>query len=266
MKRIFPYVLGVLALLPTIAFSSAASAQTLQPHRALYRVELANPGDSTAIADARGLIGFEWRASCQSYVTSQRFFTRFVTSDGIASESDVVFAAEEAMDGSSFTFDLADSVNGQEVDHVVGTAGEGEVHFTQPTYQRVDLPEGTIFPTEQSARLVSSALAGQQFLESRVFDGGDETEIYDTVARIDATDSLYLPHPESEGANRLSPLRSWFVSLSYYDIGDVLGAPTYEVSYRMFSNGIIDELHMDYGDYAFDARLVQLEFLDQPSC
>jgi hypothetical protein len=264
MKRIFPYFLAALALSPFM--TSAAWSQTLQPHRALYRVELADPGASSAISDANGLIGFEWRASCQSYVTSQRFFTRFVTADGNASESDVIFSAEEARDGSSFTFDLADHVNGQQIDHVVGTAGEGELHFTEPNYQRVDLPEGTIFPTEQSARLVSSAVAGQRFLESRVFDGGDETEIYDTVARIDPTDSLYLPRPESEGANRLSPLESWFVSLSYYDLDDEQGTPTYEVSYRMFSNGIIDELHMDYGDYAFDARLVQLEFLDQPSC
>lgn len=266
MKRIFPYVLGVLAALPALTLSVAATAQALQPHRALYRVELANPGDSTSISDASGLIGFEWRASCQSYVTSQRFFTRFVTTDGTASESDVVFSAEEAIDGSSFTFDLADHVNGRQIDHVVGTAGAGEVHFTEPAYQRVDLPEGTIFPTQQSARLVASAIAGQHFLESRVFDGGDETDIYDTVARIDATDSLYLPHPESEGANRLSPLQSWFVSLSYYDLGDELGTPTYEVSYRMFSNGIVDELVMDYGDYAFNARLVQLEYIAQPSC
>jgi len=254
------------ALLVTFAFTVPAAAQALQPHRALYRVELANPGDSASLTDASGLIGFEWRAGCDAYTTSQRFYTRFVTTDGAASESDVVFSAEEALDGSTFAFDLADSVNGQVVDHVVGEADADQVRFSQPLPNHVDLPAGTIFPTEQSARLISSALAGQRFLESRVFDGGDENEIYDTVARIDPTDRLYLPQPQSQGTNRLSPLQSWFVSLSYYDIGDTLGAPSYEVSYRMFSNGIIDELLMDYGDYAFNARLVQLEYLDQPSC
>ena len=261
MIRIFP-----LAIVLGLMMSAAANAQVLQPHRALYTIELASSGESTALSDASGLIGFEWRASCESYSTSQRFFTRFVTSDGAASESDVVFSAEEAIDGTSFTFDLADSINGEVIDHVAGEAGEGEVQFTRPAYERADLPPDTIFPTEQSARLVASAIAGQAFLESRVFDGGDETEIYDTVARLDETDRLYLPHPESDGLNRLSPLRSWFVSLSYYDIDDRFGAPNYEVSYRMFSNGIIDELYMDYGDYAFDARLMQLEYLDQPSC
>ncbi len=261
MKRIF-LLAGVLGL----ALHSAAMAQALQPHRALYRVELAHTGQSTSISDASGLIGFEWRASCDAYSTSQRFFTRFVTSDGTSSESDVVFSAEESRDGSSFSFDLADRINGEVIDHVAGEAGGGSIQFSLPNYQRLDLPPGTIFPTEQSARLIASAIAGQRFLETRVFDGGDETEIYDTIARIDETESFYLPHPESEGANRLTPLRSWFVSLSYYDLNDDTGAPNYEVNYRMFSNGVVDELLMDYGDYGFNARLVQLEYLDHPSC
>lgn len=261
MLRIFPWAVGLCLVL-----STAASAQVLQPHRALYRVELAQSQDSVGISDASGLIGFEWQAGCEAYSTSQRFYTRFVTTDGISSESDVVFSAEEAADGSSFAFDLADSVNGQVTEHIVGRAGEGELRFSQPEYERIDLPSGTIFPTEHSARLVASAVAGQRFLETRVFDGGAQDEIYDTVARIDTADNIYLPHPQSEGATQLSPLESWFISLSYYDIGDEFGAPNYEVSYRMFSNGIVDELYMDYGDYAFNARLMQLEYLDQPSC
>lgn len=261
MRRVFPWV-----LLLTLSFVPAAWAQMLQPHRALYTVELAASGEGNGISDASGLIGFEWRAGCEAYTTSQRFFTRFVTSDGTSSESDVVFSGEEAVDGSSFSFDLADSINGQVIEHVAGEAGDGELEFSRPNYNRVDLPPNTIFPTEQSAQLLASAIAGQQFMEARVFDGGNETEIYDTVARIDQSDSLYLPHPESDGLNRLAPLESWFVSLSYYDLGDDLGAPNYEVSYRMFSNGIVDELFMDYGDYAFNARLMQLEYLDQPSC
>lgn len=258
-------MLRVLLVL-SLFLGTAASAQVLQPHRALYRVELADSATSAAIADASGLIGFEWRASCDVYSTSQRFFTRFVTAEGVASSSDIVFSAEESVDGSRFTFDLEDSVNGEVIAHVVGEAGNGELSFTEPTLHRRALPPGTIYPSEHSARLIASAVAGQQFLETRVFDGGTEDEIYDTVARIDETNRLYLPHPESEGAARLAPLRSWFVSMSYYDIGDTFGMPTYEVSYRMFSNGIVDELYLNYGEYAFNARLVQLDYLDQPSC
>lgn len=261
MLRYFTWGLGLCILV-----SSGAWAQELQSHRALYRVELADSATSTAISDASGLIGFEWQASCDAYSTSQRFFTRFVTSDGTASNSDIVFSAVESLDGSVFTFDIADSVNGEIIEHTVGEAGHGELALTQPSLQRHDLPPGTIFPTEQTARLIASALAGQRFLEARVFDGGAEDDVYDTVARIDPPTGIYLPHPESEGTTQLVPLRSWFISVSYYEIDDTFGVPNYEVSYRMFSNGIADELRMDYGEYAFSARLMQLDILDQPSC
>ncbi len=248
------------------SFSSQAAAQVLQPHEALYEVELAESRGSNALSDASGLIGFEWQASCEAYSTSQRFYTRFVTTEGLSTTSDIVFSATEQMDGSSFSFDMADSVNGHVVEHRVGEASEGQLSFTLPDPQSGDLPPGTIFPTQQSARLIASALAGQRYLETRIFDGGAEDEVYDTVARIDPVEGIYLPHPESSGSTSLMSLQSWHITMSYYDIGAEATTPNYEISYRLFSNGIVDELRMDYGDYVFFARMMQLDLLDQPSC
>ena len=169
MLRVFPWAIAL-----CLFVSAAASAQVLQPHVAIYRVELAHSTPSTAIADASGLIGFKWQASCDSYSTTQSFFTRIVTAEGVASDSDIVFSAEESIDGSTFSFDIADSVNGVVIEHLVGVAGDGQLSFTQPGPQRRELPPGTIFPTEHSARLIASAVAGQRFLETRVFDGGTE--------------------------------------------------------------------------------------------
>jgi len=245
--------------------AAPAWAQELQPHSSIYRVDLAPGGDASGIADPSGLIGFEWSASCEAFTTSQSFFTRFTTTEGLTTNSDVVLTATEAVDGSSFEFDLADSVNGQVIDHVVGRAEAGQLQYSMPG-GRHELPTGTIFPTQHSSRLISSAIAGQSFLEVRVFDGGAEDEIYDTVARIDEATNFYLPHPQSVGAVQLASLQSWIISMSYYDMDDPFGEPTYEITYRMFSNGVVDGLHMDYGAYAFNARLMQLDYLDQPSC
>lgn len=259
-----------LSLALSMALGNQAVAQQtalgLQSHSALYRVELAESRGSNSLSDASGLIGFEWQAGCEAHSTSQRFFTRFVTTEGLSSTSDIVFSATESIDGSRFTFDMADSVNGQMVEHHVGEAGGGQISFSLPDPQRGVLPPGTIFPTQQTARLVASALAGERFLDARVFDGGAEDEVYDTVARIDPVEGMYLPHPDSTGLAGLTQLQSWYVSMSYYDIGADVTTPNYEISYRLFSNGIVDELRMDYGDYAFYARMVQLDLLDQPSC
>lgn len=241
-------------------------ADVMQPHRALYRVELADASGAAGLNDASGLIGFEFTASCEAYISSQRFYTQFVTSDGISSTSDIVLSAEEARDGSSYSFDIADHVNGQRTDHVAGQAEGQVIRFTAPIRHLGDLPDGTIFPTENTALLLEAAMAGEGFLETRVYDGGEEDEVYDIVARIEVLDTMYLPRPGSEGADALVRLPSWSISQSYYELQNTDGLPHYEVSYRMFANGIVDELVMDYGEYAFRARLVQLDYLDQPSC
>lgn len=243
-----------------------AFGQALQPHRALYRVELADATASMGLSDANGLIGFEWTESCEAYVSSQRFFTRFVTSDGISSTSDILLSSEEAIDGSRFTFDIADRVNGNIVDHVAGDVDDNIIRYSLPIRQLGDLPSGTIFPSAQSVMLLQSALAGQEYLETRVYDGGEEDEVYDIVSRISGLEGMFLPHPDSEGVTQLADLASWAISMSYYTLSNEDGLPHYEVSYRMFSNGIIDELVMDYGEYAFRARLMRLDYLDLPSC
>lgn len=245
---------------------SVANAQDLAAHRALYEVELADSRGASSLADASGLIGFEWQASCEAYETSQRFFTRFTTTEGLSSTSDIVFSASEAVDGSSFSFDIADSVNGRVIEHTIGRVGDGVIFFTSPDPISGNLPAGTLFPTQQSAQLIRSAMAGQTYLETRIFDGGAEDEIYDTVATIYPSPDDYLPHPEADGTVQLMSLQSWYVTMSYYDMGARGTLPNYEISYRLFENGIVDSLRMDYGDYAFMARMVQLEMLDQPDC
>ncbi len=243
-----------------------AAAQALQPHRALYRVELADSTASTGIMDASGLIGFEWTASCEAFISSQRLYTRFVTTEGLATSSDILLNSEEALDGSSFSFDIADRINGNVIDHVAGDVEDNIIRYSMPIRQLGDLPSGTIFPTAQSALLLTSAMAGQEYVETRIFDGGDETEVYDIVSRISRHNEFFLPHPDSDGVTLLAPLQSWFVAMSYYTLENVDGLPHYEVSYRMFNNGVVDELLMDYGDYAFRARLMQLDYLTPPSC
>lgn len=258
--------LGLLCLALGMGATGNAAAQQLQAHIALYKVELADARGATSLADASGLIGFEWQASCEAYSTSQRFYTRFTTTEGLSSSSDIQFSAEEATDGSSFAFDITDSVNGRVSEHTVGQVGNGVITFTSPDPARGSLPADTLFPTQQSAQLIAAALAGQTHMETRVFDGGDEDEVYDTVATIYASPRDYLPHPESEGAVGLVSLQSWYVTMSYYDIGGRGTLPNYEISYRLFSNGIVDEIRMDYGDYAFSARMMQLDLFDQPDC
>ena len=59
---------------------------------------------------------------------------------------------------------------------------------------------------------------------------------------------------------------SWRVVMAYFDPEENGVAPDYEQELRVFANGVIDELVLDYGDFSLDAELVDLEALPAPDC
>jgi hypothetical protein len=60
---------------------------------------------------------------------------------------------------------------------------------------------------------------------------------------------------------------SWSVRLAFFAAGDQAGAnPEYELALDLLANGIARSMLLDYGDFAVDARLVQLQALPRPRC
>jgi len=47
---------------------------------------------------------------------------------------------------------------------------------------------------------------------------------------------------------------------------DVAAEPEYEQEMRLFANGVVDDLLLDYGDFTLDAELVDLVALPPPQC
>jgi hypothetical protein len=57
------------------------------------------------------------------------------------------------------------------------------------------------------------------------------------------------------------------VRLAFFAAGDQGSAnPEYELALDLLGNGIARSMLLDYGDFAVDARLVQLQALPRPRC
>ncbi|MBC8131251.1 MAG: DUF1849 family protein, partial [Rhizobiaceae bacterium] len=66
---------------------------------------------------------------------------------------------------------------------------------------------------------------------------------------------------------RLSGLQSWRISESYYNSdSDPDGMPVFQTSYRLYENGVSDELTLDFGTYAFEGVLSRLDLFDGTAC
>ncbi len=65
----------------------------------------------------------------------------------------------------------------------------------------------------------------------------------------------------------LDAIQSWPVVVSYYDQNQKKdGLPSYEVSFRMYANGVSRKLQLDYGTFSLNGELTAIEFLKTKPC
>ncbi|MEQ8166430.1 MAG: DUF1849 family protein, partial [Alphaproteobacteria bacterium] len=64
----------------------------------------------------------------------------------------------------------------------------------------------------------------------------------------------------------LPDIGRWNVQIAFYDPDNRNGAPDYEMSVRLFENGVAEAMVLDFGNFTVRASLEEFEFLPEPAC
>jgi hypothetical protein len=126
---------------------------------------------------------------------------------------------------------------------------------------------GALFPTEHTLLLIERALAGDQFVSRKVFDGAT----VENAGQITAVIGPQLQSGASDKVEKLpkSPLLnrpSWRVRLAFFPADSRAEQPDYELGMRLLDNGVSQDMTLDYGDYVIRAKLDDIEPLPHPGC
>ncbi|MEQ1652334.1 MAG: cell envelope integrity EipB family protein [Hyphomicrobium sp.] len=268
---------AILALLfPVSAYS--ADAVHFAPHRAVYDISLAKSASGSGVAGMTGRMVYELSGSaCEGYTQNMRFVTRMSNQDGAETINDLRNSSWEEVAGKRLRFSTTQYANEDIVEASQGDvkrdapSAASSVDLVKPAKSRFPLPANTFFPMQHAEALIKSAKSGQKIFSAIVYDGSEKgTKIYLTNAVIGK--------PEAPGARkdlasmkdgaRLAALRSWPMSLSYFESGkdnqDV--PPAYELSYHFYENGVTSDLAIDYGEFAIKGEMKELTFLPESPC
>jgi hypothetical protein len=240
----------------------SAGGVDLLSHRALYRLSLAGSTTSTGVAAVRGALGLEWQASCEGWISAQHLFFVGATEEGEDLGMDVRFSSFESRDNTELRFNvrsfdgpyLNEEFQGRALLGAVGSTGEA--HFSAPDGLTVDLPQGTVFPTEHIRRLIDAARAGETIVTHEVFDGSGPDALTHVTAVIGQVQRV---------ASGLDTERRWPVSLAYYGAGKEELLPDFEISFELAENGVLRNVMLDYGEFALKAELETFEPLSAPA-
>lgn len=259
-------------LLLVAKLSSALGAESTSPallsHRAVYSMSRHTGSTASDIAGINGRLEVTFEVACDGWRMEQYIGFRIYHVDGAGLEHVAHLSGWESADGADFWFstrsyqdrELLDDLSG--VAHLDAPGEGGEVRFARPEKSLRVLPDGTVFPARHLAELITAAVNGEQHLTRTVFDGSTLDSPYEITAFIGKQRAAAGDDLPSALANK----RSWSFRFAYFMQGAVQPSPEFELSALLYENGVAGSMIYDYGDFAIDVELRELEVLPVAEC
>lgn len=260
-----------LALL-VAAVALPATAQELQPHRAVYSVSMLEKGK--AGMGAPGTYAFELRQTCDGYVIQQRMRLEVEGAKG-AAVSEQTSSMTESRDGRKLKFEHRSTLNGKTSSFMRGEAsldddGRGQSLFSEPEGQSVALPDRTLFPNALTRITIQHAKAGDGGFDTLFFYGEKVKPPQSVNVVIGRVPKRLADVKIPEGGQPLAENRGRiYYRGAFFDAepkGKGGGEAAYEMSSLMLDNGI--ELYGTHeeGEGGIEYRISRLELLPKPTC
>ncbi len=290
MARLFLGVLiwgmiGQVLLASAIAIKHASKPITefLVPHRAVYEITLADKKAAVSVSDVHGRMVFEVTGSpCNGYTQNMRMITRITDERGKQTLSDIRSSTWENSKAGRFSFSSSQYFDQNLQATVSGSAKRNlkqnniQVQIKEPGVAAIDLPGDVLFPTQHSLAILKAARARKNLLSVRIYDGSEQGRgFYQTYSFIGKrrppskqSHSKTSPFGQKMSRLGLSSLPSWPVAISYFKgRGSKRDAfPSYELSFRLYPNGVSRDLLINYGDFSVKGVLDRIKYLRKGPC
>ncbi|MEM5584249.1 cell envelope integrity EipB family protein [Roseibium sp. AS2] len=258
------------------ANAGGAAGHKLVPHRAVYDMKLADAEEQAGIAGLKGRMVYDFSGdACEGYSVNFRFVTEFQDKNGSSQITDLQTTSFEEPNAESYQFLAKTFVDRKLVESTRGTARAGEggitVELKEPSEKSVRIGSDVLFPTEHLLSIMKAADDGVHFVAADIYDGAETGEkVYATTTVIGTNARNDVAADSAGGVASLDGLAYWPVTVAYFDpekddaSGELM--PVYQLSFRLFENGISGRLNLDYGDFTIQGQMASLELYEETEC
>lgn len=261
------------AALPAMA---AGEGIFMAPHRAIYEMTLANSRGGSSVTQVSGRMVYELTGSvCEGYTQNMRFVTNMVSQNGTNTLTDLRSSSWEEGTGRRFRFNSSQFRDEKATEVTVGDAARTnapdiKVELSKPAKRDLSISGTSYFPVQHSIALIEAAKAGRTMFRADLYDGSEKGEkVYDTVSAIGKSTRSQPPRrPAGKNVERMDNIAAWPVSIAYYEPKSEKkdAVPVYELSFLFLENGVSRNLLIDYGDFAIQGDLKEIDFLEPGKC
>ncbi len=281
--RLIPaiFVLGLAAFAAHDSSVAAAPGDKviLAPHRAVYDLKLSK-SQGRSIQSVRGRILYDFSGNaCEGYELQFRQVSELDSGEGKAALSDLRSTTWEDGAAKKFRFNSENVLNDKRTDVVNGRAERSAstvaINLSKPKEKALNVPVGSVFPTEHMRRIIIAAREDKSILEFPVYDGSETGEkLYNTLTVIGRPIAPGAKPPTDAGAKvpALDKLKRWPVTISYFEKQDAKAdqsgeqTPVYSIAFELYENGISRGLVLNYSDFSITGEMTSLEMKKEKPC
>ncbi len=259
MKHFLIIQASIIAIIPAFA---GAEEITLPGHRAVYELSLGKSENNATVVGAEGRYVFDLEDVCSGYTLNERLVVRLAR-EGDTVLTDYRLSAYEAADGELYRFSTETEFNGltgQSAEGNLSVDGESaEVDYK--TADDVKFDEQVLAPLAHIRAILEAANAGEDRHAATVFDGDVDKPVFFAVTRI-ATNDAVAENTAEDVVGQFEGIDSWRIDSVYFppsgDTADT-AIPEFRFTGTLYANGVVNDLMLDYGDFALNAALQELE-------
>ncbi len=267
---------------PLLAMPLEKPQSGLVAHKAIYDVRMVSQKSGSQVVAIKGKMLFEWKPSCEGYITNHSFNLRYDYADNPTLFINSDFSTFESFDGRTLNFSSRRKKDGNTYDELRGVAtlddkGLGKAVFSIPDGLSFEFTSPTIFSTTHTRALIKAAQEGKKFLVKETFDGSDEegsVEVSALIGKAFEPDPVALAvTPALVDKAATTPIdkrlldEGWVVRLAFFPQEQKEESVSdYELTMKFHQNGIISDMVIDYPDFTVHQKLIGLQRLPASSC
>ena len=173
----------------------------------------------------------------------------------------------ETRDQSHFRFSSITRVNNAVTEDVRGEVERSDgtvpsdVKFRKPEKKRVALDAKVLFPTQYTIEAIKAAKLGHKIFAADLFDGSPDHIPYEAITVMGPPSESPAQEEARELPDLLVSKVYWPTQIGYHSKEKSDGIPEFEISMRMYENGVGTHLILDYGDFVLKGELMGLKEL-----
>ena len=251
----------------SLAALASAAADDLVSYQAVYEIKLQSASAAADVKTINGQTHFILEDVCDGWRSVEDYALSFGFGDDGVSNFISHYETWEANDASAFSFSVLENSNIEGEQKYDGFAnasnGVAESFHTLDGGVTTELPSSTMFPTAHMKLLLKKAKEGKRLHQSHIFLGGD---LSSSLYLVNAVLGKERETEELDVLGAVGMENYWPVTIAYFKPDAVSSEPTYEISFRIQNNGVIQSYAVDYGDFVMRADMSAASKLTPTAC